>query len=263
MTINPLILTPLKGIPLVQPGDDLSALILSSLAASEIELQTDDILVIAQKIISKSEGRIVNLADILEPSIKSMVYAAEADKDPRLVELIVQESNEILRIRPGLMIVEHRLGFVCANAGIDHSNVEPPQNAENQNPEDWVLLLPENPDASASALSTQLQAETGCQIGVLIIDSHGRAWRNGTVGVTIGLAGIPGVVDKRGEEDLFGYELRVTEIGAADELAAAASLMMGQVDEGTPVVHVRGFPYPGREAALTELLRPKEKDLFR
>jgi coenzyme F420-0:L-glutamate ligase/coenzyme F420-1:gamma-L-glutamate ligase len=236
---------------------------LSGLGTSEITLQNGDILVLAQKIVSKAEGRLVCLDSVVEPAIKSVVYAAEADKDPRLVELIVRESNDLIRIRPGLIIVEHRLGFICANAGIDHSNVQPPKDAENQNPEDWVLLLPEDPDASAAALRERLEAETGLELGVVIIDSHGRAWRNGTVGVVIGLSGVPGVVDKRGEEDLFGYQLRVTEIGAADELAAAASLMMGQVDEGTPVVHVRGFPYPLRESVLEELLRTKEKDLFR
>jgi len=260
MSLN---LTPLEGIPLVQPGDDLADLILLALETSGITLQDGDIFVLAQKIVSKAEGRLVCLASIIEPSIKSVVYAAEADKDPRLVELVMQESNELVRIRPGLLIVEHRLGFICANAGIDHSNVMPPKDAENQNPEDWVLLLPENPDASATALREKLEAESNCHLGVMIIDSHGRAWRNGIVGITIGLSGVPGVVDKRGDEDLFGYELRVTEIGAADELAAAASLMMGQADESKPVVHVRGFPYPLRESKLDEILRAKEKDLFR
>lgn len=259
----PLTLTPVESIPLVQPGDDLAAMILTGLETSRIALQDGDILVLAQKIVSKAEGRLVCLESIHEPSIKSVVYAAEADKDPRLVELIMRESNELVRIRPGLLIVEHRLGFICANAGIDHSNVMPPQDAENQNPEDWVLLLPENPDASAATLREKLEAATNCLLGVMIIDSHGRAWRNGIVGVTIGLSGVPGVVDKRGDEDLFGYQLRVTEIGAADELAAAASLMMGQADEGRPVIHVRGFPHPLRESELGEILRSKEKDLFR
>lgn len=260
---TPLTLTPLVGIPLIKPDDDLAEIILSVAQPSNITLQDGDILVLAQKIVSKAEGRLVNINTIVEPSIKSVVYAAEADKDPRLVELIMRESKGLVRIRPGLIIVEHRLGFICANAGIDHSNVAPPDDAENQNPEDWVLLLPKNPDASAANLREKIETETGVQLGVMIIDSHGRAWRNGTVGVTIGISGVPGVVDKRGEEDLFGYELRVTEIGAADELAAAASLLMGQVAEGTPIVHVRGFPYPFRNSDLGELLRPKEKDLFR
>lgn len=264
-----LTLTPLAGIPLIQPGDDLNTIILSGLQNSHIELQNNDILVLAQKIVSKAENRLVNLATV-EPSINAIAYAAEADKDPRLIELILQESNEVLRVRPGLMIVEHRLGFICANAGIDHSNVGPPGILENElgisediDPDEWVLLLPIDPDNSANELRRKLEAEKGICLGVMIIDSHGRAWRNGIVGVTIGISGVPGVIDKRGEIDLFGYELKATEIGSADELAAAASLMMGQVDERTPIVHARGFPYPLRESGLGELLRMKEKDLFR
>jgi len=268
MPPNSLTLTSLLDIPFIQPGDDLGAIISASLSKTEIALQDGDILVLAQKIVSKAEGRLVNLATVY-PSTKAVVYAAETEKDPRLVELILRESNQVLRTRLGLIIVEHRLGFVCANAGIDHSNVGPPQTSEfstdlrGLEANDWVLLLPENPDASASRLRTQLEAQTGMRLGVMIIDSHGRAWRNGTVGVCIGLSGLPGLADLRGQSDLFGYQLRVTEVGVADELAAAASLVMGQVAEGTPVVHVRGFPYPLREAELNELLRSKEKDLFR
>jgi coenzyme F420-0:L-glutamate ligase/coenzyme F420-1:gamma-L-glutamate ligase len=250
----PLVITPLKDIPLIQKGDDLSKIILHSLADMQIILQNRDILVFAQKVVSKSEGRQVYLPDIT-PSPEADGLAAETEKDPRLVEMILRESKKVLRKRPGLIIVEHKLGFICANAGIDHSNVA--------GSEDWVLLLPENPDASAQSLRHALEKESGVRLGVLIIDSHGRAWRNGTVGVTIGLSGLPGLVDRRGEIDLFGYEMRVTQVGASDELAAAASLMMGQVAEGTPVVHVRGFPYDMREAWLNELIRPEEQDLFR
>jgi coenzyme F420-0:L-glutamate ligase/coenzyme F420-1:gamma-L-glutamate ligase len=258
-----LTLTSLPGIPLIQPGDDLATLILQTCEQANLQLADGDILALAQKIVSKAEGRLVNLADV-EPSTKAVVYAVETEKDPRLVELILRESRDVLRTRPGLIVVEHRLGFVCANAGIDHSNVAPPRADEGEKPDDeWYLLLPEDPDASAAALRARLEAATGARLGVAIIDSHGRAWRNGTVGVCIGLSGLPGVVDLRGEPDLFGYELRVTEVGAADELAAAASLVMGQAAEGTPVVHVRGFPYPLREGSLNELLRPKERDLFR
>jgi coenzyme F420-0:L-glutamate ligase/coenzyme F420-1:gamma-L-glutamate ligase len=155
--------------------------------------------------------------------------------------------------------VEHKLGFVCANAGIDHSNVAGPGNSA----EEWILLLPADPDRSAKAIRAAIESSTGKQIGILIIDSHGRAWRNGTVGAAIGISGLPGVTDLRGRPDLFGYKLQVTQVGVADELAAAASLVMGQAAEGTPVVHVRGFPYPLREGALQELIRPKEQDLFR
>jgi coenzyme F420-0:L-glutamate ligase/coenzyme F420-1:gamma-L-glutamate ligase len=173
--------------------------------------------------------------------------------------MILCESNQVLRVRPGVIIVEHRLGFVCANAGIDHSNVR----GEGGEPEDWVLLLPEKPDASAQALRQRLEEASGKRLGVSIIDSHGRAWRLGTVGAAIGLAGLPGVADLRGQPDLFGYRLQTTEVGVADELAAAASLVMGQAAEATPVVHARGFPYPLRQASLSEILRPREQDLFR
>jgi coenzyme F420-0:L-glutamate ligase/coenzyme F420-1:gamma-L-glutamate ligase len=256
-----LILTPLPGIPLVKPGDDLSVLILKSLEGATITLLDGDVLVLAQKIVSKAEGRVVSLAEV-EPSQQAFKLANKTEKDPRLVELVLRESNTVLRARPGILIVEHRLGFVCANAGIDHSNVEPSP-GRGGNLEEWVLLLPENPDASAEKLRRVLGETSGAQLGVMIIDSHGRAWRLGTVGITIGLSGLPGLVDLRGEADLFDFRLQATEVGAADELAAAASLVMGQAAEGTPVVHVRGFPYPLREASLPELLRPKEKDLFR
>jgi coenzyme F420-0:L-glutamate ligase/coenzyme F420-1:gamma-L-glutamate ligase len=191
--------------------------------------------------------------------------AESTQKDPRVVELILRESNEVLRIRPGAIIVEHRLGFVCANAGIDHSNVSTPPAEEGTGVrnEDWVLLLPENPDHSAEQIRKKIEATTSTHIGVLIIDSHGRAWREGTVGISIGMAGLPGLADLRGQPDLFGFKLQITQVGVADELAAAASLMMGQAAEGTPAVHVRGFPYPLRDGSLKELLRPKEQDLFR
>ncbi len=220
-------------------------------------------LVLAQKIVSKAEGRLVNLADVA-PSPAALDLAARCEKDPRLCELILRESREVLRVRPGLVIVEHNLGFVCANAGIDHSNVAPPASRlPAEDAETWYLLLPEAPDASAAAIRRGLEDRSGARLGVLVIDSHGRAWREGTVGVTIGLSGLPAVMDERGWKDLFGYELKVTVVGVADELAAAASLMMGQAAEGTPVVHARGFPYPPAEGRLRDLLRPKEKDLFR
>jgi coenzyme F420-0:L-glutamate ligase/coenzyme F420-1:gamma-L-glutamate ligase len=214
--------------------------------------------VITSKIISKAEGRMVNLAAV-SPSLRACELSKKVDKDARLLEIILQESKEVLRTRPGVIIVEHRLGFVCANAGIDHSNVR----GEDQEGEEWVLLLPENPDLSATKIRRGLETDSGAHIGILIIDSHGRAWRMGTVGMAIGLSGLPGLADLRGWQDLFGYVLRVTQVGVADELAAAASLVMGQAGEGTPVVHVRGFPYDLRESTLGELIRPKELDLFR
>ena len=243
---------------MIRPGDKLAPVILQSLGQTGIALQDGDILVLAQKIVSKSEGRLVNLAGI-SPSERARELALQTEKDPRLIEVVLSESKEVLRTRPGTIIVEHRRGFVCANAGIDHSNVT----GAGPEAEEWVLLLPEDPDHSAQNLRRELEEAAQARLGVMIIDSHGRAWRLGTVGVAIGLAGLPGLVDLRGQPDLLGYTLRITQVGAADELAAAASLVMGQAAEGTPVVHVRGFPYPLREAGLPELLRPKEQDLFR
>lgn len=251
-------LNPLPGIPLIRQGDNLADIILRSLERAHITLSDGDILVLAQKIVSKAEGRQVNLPTV-KPSSRAEQLAESAEKDPRLLELILRESNEVLRVRGELIIVEHRLGFVCANAGIDHSNVCGLGDAQ----EDWVLLLPEDPDASAARLREALESASGARLGVLIIDSHGRSWRMGTVGFTIGLSGLPGLLDLRGRMDLFDYQLRVTQVGVADELAAGASLVMGQAAEGIPVVHVRGFPYPLREGHLEELLRPKDQDLFR
>lgn len=274
-----LTLTPLKNIPLIRHGDNLADIIVKSLHDTDIRLQDGDILVVAQKIVSKAEGRTVNLSTV-EPSRQAIELAGQIEKDPRIVELILQESNEVVRIRAGTIIVEHKLGFICANAGIDHSNVNPPKTSEisttpsksetetgegfgSLNAEDWVLLLPQDPDLSAGKMRDAIRTKTGRQVGVLIIDSHGRAWRNGTVGVAIGVAGLPALQDLRGKPDLFGFTLRITQVGVADELAAAASLMMGQAAEGTPVVHARGFPYPLRDGSLKELIRPREQDLFR
>lgn len=258
-----LVITPLPGLPSIFPGDDLSALLWAALARAEIQLQDGDILALSSKIVSKAEGRYVHLSQVT-PSVAALELAARSQKDARLAELLLRESRAILRVRPGTVIVEHRLGFVCANAGIDHSNVAPPPDAPpGLSPEEWVLLLPEDPDASAARLRRELEARSGRRLGILIVDSHGRAWRIGTVGVTIGLSGLPAVIDERGWKDLYGYELRITIVGVADELAAAASLMMGQAAEGRPAVHIRGFPYPLAEGRLGELLRPKEQDLFR
>ena len=253
-----LILTPLQYIPLIRQGDNLADLIVHSIPQNDMTIEDGDIIVLAQKIVSKTEGRAVNLVTVT-PSPRAIELGEQTGKDPRLVELILCESNEVLRTRPGTIIVEHKLGFVCANAGIDHSNVAGAGDSE----EEWVLLLPADPDRSAEELRRDIQARTGKRIGVLIIDSHGRAWRNGTVGVAVGIAGLPALEDLRGRADLFDFTLRITQVGAADELAAAASLVMGQAAEGTPVVHVRGFPYPLREGSLKELIRPKDQDLFR
>jgi coenzyme F420-0:L-glutamate ligase/coenzyme F420-1:gamma-L-glutamate ligase len=254
----PLTLSALEGIPPIREGDDLAALVWRALGSAGIELRTGDILVIGQKVVSKAEGRFVNLMEVAAGA-EAQRLAAQTGKDPRLVELILQESARVLRSRPGVLIVEHKLGFVCANAGIDHSNVAGPPTESGE----FVLLLPLDPSGSASQMRAHLEARSGARLGVLINDSHGRAWRLGTVGTCIGLSGIPALSDQRGWTDLFGYALQSTIVGVADELAAAASLVMGQAAEGTPVVHVRGFPYGLEDGRISELIRPAAQDLFR
>ena len=248
-------LTALAGFPEVAAGDPLPQLVLNALRHSDKTLAPGDVLVVAQKIISKAEGRRVRLADV-QPSERARALAAQAQKDPRLMELILREAREVLRIKPGVVIVEHRLGFVMANTGIDQSNLAPGETES-------ALLLPQDPDASAADLRAALVAACGVDIGVIVNDSFGRAWRHGVTGVAIGVAGVPALIDMRGRTDRAGRELRVTEIAAADELAAAASLVMGQAGEGFPVVLARGFPYPPRAGSAAELVRPKAQDLFR
>jgi len=240
---------------LVQPGDDLAALILSGLETAGLSLEDGDVLVIAQKVVSKAEGRMVTLADI-EPSPQAMELGAAIGKDPRIVEVILSDSTEIVRTRPGLLIVEQKRGFICANAGVDRSNVAPDHG-------EHVTLLPEDPDRSAEEIRQRLVAATGKQVAVIINDSHGRPWRVGTVGVAIGVAGMKPVDDLRGRADLFGYVLQVTEVGTADQIASAASLLQGQADEGRPVILVRGVPHTPGEGSARQLLRPREQDLFR
>lgn len=249
-----LTLTALEGIPEVQAGDDLAAVILTALGGAGIALDAGDVLVVAQKIVSKSEGRTVALASIT-PSPRATELADITGKDPRLVELILSESRSVLRAKRDVIIVEHRLGYVMASAGIDQSNVEQGGEA--------ALLLPLDPDASCEQLRVSLRASTGMDPGVIINDSVGRAWRNGTVGMALGVAGLPGLLDLRGRPDRFRRKLLITQVGVADEVAAAASLLMGQADESCPVVHVRGVPYGRREGSGRELLRPKNEDLFR
>lgn len=249
-----LVVTALPGMPAVQPGDSLPRLIREGLARADLQLQSGDLLVLAQKIVSKSEGRLVSLGQV-EPSEQARSLAEQVDKDPRVVELVLRESRQILRTRPGLMVVEHRNGFVCANAGIDQSNVE--------GAEEHVLLLPKDSDASAELIRRELSESSGADIGVIIADSHGRAWRLGTVGVAIGVAGMPALLDLRGRPDMFQRKLKITEVGLADEVSAAASILMGQADEARPVVHVRGLPYSLRPGNMRELIRPPEEDLFR
>ena len=248
-------LIPLHGIKLVEPGDDLGAIAVNAFAANGLVPRNGDVLVVAQKIVSKSEGRYADVAAI-EPSSRAIALAAEVDKDPRFVEVVLSESKRVVRHRPGLLIVEHRLGFVMANAGIDHSNVSPTDGER-------VLLLPEDPDGSACALREHLAEVFGARIAVIISDSFGRAWRKGTVGVALGAAGLPALIDMRGRPDLFGRALQVTETGFADEIAAAAGLLMGQADEAVPMVLVRGLSWSAPEVSAATLVRPAEHDLFR
>ena len=247
-------LTALTGIPEIVSGADLCELLRVAVRQAGVPLLAGDILVLAQKIVSKAEGRRVALAGIT-PSARACEIAREANKDPRIVELILRESKNILRLKPGIIIAEHRLGFIMANAGIDQSNVP--------GAEDAALLLPEDPDASACKVQAGIRQQTGVDVGVLIIDSFGRAWRHGVTGTAIGVAGLPALVDMRGGKDREGRVLKVTQVAAADELAAAASLVMGQADEGTPAVLARGFPYALRKSSVQELLRPAHEDLFR
>lgn len=251
-------LTALSGMPAVRPGDDLAELIWHALEQEGVRLVPGDVLVVTQKVVSKAEGRHINL-EAVTASARAAELGRETGKDPRLVEVILQESTSVLRTRPGLIIVEHRLGFVCANAGVDHSNVDSPDGT----PGEWVLRLPVDPDQSAAGLRRDLRGRSGVDTGVLIIDSHGRAWRLGTVGVAVGGAGVPALVDLRGTHDLFGSILQTTEVGLADEIAAGASALMGQAAEGTPVVHVRGIRAPPREGRASDLIRPLSEDLFR
>ena len=246
----------LPGIPMVQAGDDLAALCEAALARAGLAWRPSDVLVLAQKIVSKAEGRLIDLATVT-PSAEAREIAGEIDKDPRLVELILSESVRVVRKRPNLLIVEHRLGFVLANAGVDQSNVGPQDGIER------ALLLPRDPDGSAVALRDRLASRGGPAPAVLIIDSFGRAWRRGTSGVAIGAAGLPALLDLRGNPDLFGRTLQVSISGFADEIAAAASLVMGQGAESQPVVLVRGLTWKAPANPASEFVRPATEDLCR
>ena len=254
--------TGIEGIPLVQPGDDLVGQIIDAARSMGEDIREDDVIVIAQKVVSKAENRYLDLRTVT-PSPEAEALAVEVDKDPRKVQAILDESNEVVRKREGVLIVEHRLGYVQANAGIDQSNI-----AHEDDEEDMLcLLLPVDPDKSARQIREAIATRLGVNVGVIINDSLGRAWRNGTVGLAIGVAGFTALENHIGNTDLFGRELVVTVIGAVDEMAAGASLVMGQTSEKTPVVLVRGYkPREPEEPGLQgykPLIRPKETDLFR
>lgn len=252
-----LTLTAVPDLPLVAPGDDLAAVLIQGLARARIAPAARDVLVVAQKVVSKAENRFVDLAEVT-PSERARALARAVDKDPRLVELILSESEEVVAHKPGVLVVAHRLGVVLANAGIDRSNVGAQEGGEER-----VLLLPEDPDASAAQLKARLDAHYGLNLGVIVADSLGRAWRNGVTGVALGAAGLPALRDMIGRKDLFGRTLDVTQTGFADEIAAAASLVMGQADEGLPAVLVRGLDWREPATGARALLRPKDEDLFR
>ncbi len=247
------------GFPLVQPGDDLAGLIVDRLAAAGEELLAGDVLVIAQKVVSKAEGRLVTLADVVVNECAQEV-AETTGKDPRVVQVILDDSDEILRAKRGLLIVKQKAGWIAAHGGVDRSNVRPDADGG-----DRLALLPVDADASAEAIRARLAELTGVAPAVMVNDSHGRPWRVGTVGVCIGCAGLPPVWNQRGLHDLFGYELVGSEECIADELTAAASLAMGQSNEGTPVVLIRGYEVPQGipPAPAKSIQRPKEMDAFR
>ena len=250
----------LPGVPMVQPGDDLAAFAVSALVDAAIAPEADDVLVVAQKVVSKAENRFVDVNQV-KPSPEAEKLAQQTGKSAKFCEVVLSESKRIVRYRENLIIAEHRLGWVMANAGIDHSNVAPgirPSDGHEQ-----VLLLPVDPDASARALREELVASYGVPIAVIISDSFGRPFRRGTVGIALGTAGLPSVIDWRGHPDLFGRALEVTETGFADEIAAAASLVMGQANEAMPMVLVRGLSWTAPEADGAALVRPPEHDLFR
>jgi coenzyme F420-0:L-glutamate ligase / coenzyme F420-1:gamma-L-glutamate ligase len=251
-----LTITALQGIPRVQPGDDLSALLIAALEQEGLEPRAQDILVVAQKIVSKAEGRYLDLASI-EPGSRARELAAITRKDARLVEAVLSQSAEILRAAPHVLIAVTHHGIVMANAGVDRSNLEAGDDGRR------VLLLPEAPDRSARHIKERLDAHFGADIGVIVADSAGRAWRLGTVGLAIGAAGVPSLVDRRGEEDLAGRPLEVTEVGFADAVAAAAALAMGEAAEARPAALVRGLRWTAEPRPAAALLRPKAQDLFR
>jgi coenzyme F420-0:L-glutamate ligase / coenzyme F420-1:gamma-L-glutamate ligase len=257
-TPRSMVYTAIPDFPMVQNGDDLASLIVKGCSICNILIEDGDIFVLAQKIVSKAEGRLISFSAIT-PSAQALELEKITKKDPRFIELVLRQSKKVIRAKYNTLIVEHKKGYICANAGIDHSNLSD----QGELSEDWVLLLPEDSDQSAKNIRKSMENLVNKKVGILIIDSHGRPWRNGTVGVTIGLSGLPGLVDLRGQEDLSGFKLKVTTVGVSDELAAGASLLMGQATEKTPVVQVKGFPYSRREANLNELIRPEEEDLFR
>ena len=254
--VGPVTLTPLAGIPVVREGDDVARFVGDATERADIAPADFDVVVVTQKIVSKAEGRRVRLADV-ESSPRALELAASLDKDARMIEVVLGESNAVVAHGHGVLIAEHRSGHVMANAGVDRSNVGRPGDDEE------VLLLPHDPDASAAALHRALEARFGCRLAVVVSDSAGRAWRHGVAGIAIGAAGLPSLVDLRGAPDLFDVPLKVTLAGFADQIASAANLVAGEAAEGVPAVHVRGLAWDAAPAPARALVRDRESDLFR
>jgi coenzyme F420-0:L-glutamate ligase/coenzyme F420-1:gamma-L-glutamate ligase len=253
-TVNAIKIIAVENLPLITKGDNLAELICNAAKKQNTPIQEKDVIVVTHVAVSKAEGNIVNL-DEVSPSEWAKEIAQKTGKEPSLVEVILRETKEIVRLGPNSLITETKNGIVCANAGVDRSNVEG---------ERTVALLPKNPDASAQKIRQKIKSLTGCDVAVIVSDTHGRPLRMGEINVAIGVAGIKPIRDRRGEKDLFGYVLRIKQTAVADELASAAELVIGQANEGIPVAIIRGYNYQTAESAsATELTRPKEKDLFR
>lgn len=242
------------GVPMIQPGDDLPALIVGTLQAAALTPIDGDALIVTSKIVAKAEGRYIDLASV-EPGDEAARLAAVTNKDPRIVELVLRESVGVSRAAPGVLVTRHRLGFVSANAGIDQSNIA--------DGEARTLLLPIDPDASADRIRAAIETVFGARVGVVISDSHGRPFRMGNVGVAIGVAGMPALLDQRGQPDLFGRALKITITGYADMVASAAALLTGEADEGLPLVLARGLRFPAIAGRASEFVRPAAQDLYK
>jgi coenzyme F420-0:L-glutamate ligase/coenzyme F420-1:gamma-L-glutamate ligase len=252
--VNAVKIIAVENLPLITKGDNIAELIYNAVEKQNTPIKEKDVIVITHVAVSKAEGNVVNLDDI-SPSDRAKEIAQQTSKEPALVEAVLRETKEIVRIGPNSIITETRKGIVCANAGVDRSNIEGERN---------VVLLPKDPDSSAQKIRREIKRLTGCDVAVIISDTHGRPFRMGEINVAIGVAGIKPIRDRRGEKDLFGYVLRIKQTSIADELASAAELVIGQANEGIPVAIIRGYDYQAMEnASVTGLTRPKKKDLFR
>ncbi|HUW47996.1 MAG TPA: coenzyme F420-0:L-glutamate ligase [Patescibacteria group bacterium] len=252
--MNPVQVIAVEGLPLIRKGDNLAQLICSAAEKQHTPIKNGDVLVATHVAVSKAEGNIVNL-DKVVPSKKANEIAKKTGKDPALVEVVLRESKDIVRMRGSVLITESRQGFICANSGVDRSNVEGERN---------VAPLPRDPDLSAKKIRQEMKKLTGCDVAVIVSDTHGRPFRMGEVNVAVGVSGLKPIRDRRGEKDLFGYVLRIKQTAIADELASAAELVIGQANEGIPVAIISGYNYPKSDTAkATELIRSREKNLFK